>query len=68
MVAWWREIKLPFGVSGVDSGVGYPEDAMSPLSDNCGDDGEDILILDEAILRIIDNNESALDIFAILFL
>ena len=55
-------------MSGVDSGVGYPEDAMSPLSDNCGDDGEDILILDEAILRIIDNNESALDIFAILFL
>ena len=41
---------------------------MSPLSDNWGEEGEDILILEEARFLIIESRESALDIFDILFL
>ena len=53
-------------MSGVERGVGYPEEAMSPLSDNCGEEGDDVLNLDEAMFLIIDSSESALEILAIL--
>ena len=55
-------------MSGVERGVGYPEERTSPVSDNCGLDGEDVLCLLEARFLIMDNKESALDTLLILFL
>ena len=54
-------------MSGVVSGVGNPDDArFHSSSENCGDDGVEVfnLVAVEAVkFLIMENNESALDIF-----
>ena len=55
-------------MSGVERGVGYPDERASPVYDSCGLDGVDVLSLLEARFLIMDNKESALETLFILFL
>lgn len=57
-------LALAQGVSGVVNGVGNPPDEMlSPLSDNCGLEGVEVLSRLAAKFLIMHIRESALEIF-----
>ena len=64
---WDKSWKIKNQIQLKNSIFFLPEDAMSPLSDNWGEEGEEMLILEDARFLIIVSRESALDIFDILF-